>query len=778
MFNLSKEDNNNQKRNSEIRGLFLLAIILIICFFIYLLVNTKIEYIYRGKMLIASKDDVVICRFLSIMAYLGCTIYYIGNEKDEYFIISLIYLNLLSSIIFEKMFSGEGCIIINTIFRVSILILTLNINHIKRLLTVKGKIIISALTVILSLINITIERSILNRYRASDNINLLISIIILVIVFSFIVVIFFTKNAIKNLEVIYFYVIGSISLLIARGFVVIYELFYVVSEHNIHLLRIYINLTKFSFLFIVCGVFLQVFIKTRENVLLSSELKVFYQLAEFNCSEEIVLFDSNGKLYYANKKLRDLRSKSNDIENQYEDIRNIIKKENYNVSKLCDALEENETVNTVIEINRLDKIFEVYGQKVATTNINSYYVFKFNDITEDYRKNEETKNNEEILSEIINYTQDMVIALDDEGNIIYLNLEAQKCLGNIDFKRKKIKYDSLISDEKEREAIQTKLSEKIRYTLNIDNNKTIEVESIIEKVNGLEFSKVNKVILAKNLSESNKYDNLLLEYDNFKEHERIKNNFFINLSHEFKTPLNVIFSAIQLLENVDTYDEKQLINLYNKYKKPMKINCLRMSRTINNMIDILRLDCKDVEVELRDINIVELVEDIVMYINNYFNNTNIIFDTEFEEKIISCDPNKIVRIITNILSNAIKFNGDNSNIYVNIKYEDFMVVIECIDNGIGISKEMCENIFEPFLQIDNSLRRENEGSGMGLSIAKDLIELHNGSISVDSKLGQGSIFRIMLPDAYSTNSINKESDIYIIDSKEIDTELSDIYNLY
>lgn len=107
-----------------------------------------------------------------------------------------------------------------------------------------------------------------------------------------------------------------------------------------------------------------------------------------------------------------------------------------------------------------------------------------------------------------------------------------------------------------------------------------------------------------------------------------------------------------------------------------------------------------------------------------------------------------------------------------------MVVIECIDNGIGISKEMCENIFEPFLQIDNSLRRENEGSGMGLSIAKDLIELHNGSISVDSKLGQGSIFRIMLPDAYSTNSINKESDIYIIDSKEIDTELSDIYNLY
>lgn len=778
MFSLSKGDNDKQKRNNQIKGLFLITIILTICFFIYLLVNTKIQYMYRGKWLIGYTDDVVTCIFLSIMAYLGCIIYYIGNEKDEYFIISLIYLNLLASIIFEKIFRLEGWSIINTIFRSSILILILNINHIKRLLTVKGKVIISALTVILSLININIERHILKVCSAVGNINLLISILILVIIFSFIVIIFFTKNAIKKLEVIYFYVIGSISLLIIRGLVVIWKLFYLSLENNISLLMIYIYLTKFSFLFIVCGVFLQVFIKTRENVLLSSELKVFYQLAELNCSEEIVLFDSNGQLCYVNKKIRETRSKHNDIEKQYEDIRNIIKMENYNILKLCRELEKNNSLNRVIEINRLNRIFEVYGQKIVTTSINSYYAFKFNDITEAYRNNEETKKNEEILSEILNYTQDMVIALDDEDNIIYLNLAAEKCLGNINFKRRKIKYDSLINDEKEREAIQTKLNEKIRYTLNIDNNKTIEVESIVEKVSGLEFSKVNKVILARNLSESNKYDNLLLEYDNFKEHERMKNNFFINLSHEFKTPLNVIFSAVQLLENVDTSDEKQLINVYNKYKKPMKINCLRMSRTINNMIDILRLDCNDVEVEFSDVNIVELVEDIVMYINNYFNNTNIIFDTEFEEKIISCDPNKIVRIITNILSNAIKFNEDNSNIYVNIKYEDLMVVIECIDNGIGISDEMSENIFEPFLQIDNSLRRENEGSGMGLNIAKNLIELHNGKISVDSKLGQGSIFRIMLPDTYSTNSIKQESDIYIIDTKEIDTELSDIYNLY
>ena len=91
MFSLSKGDNDKQKRNNQIKGLFLITIILTICFFIYLLVNTKIQYMYRGKWLIGYTDDVVTCIFLSIMAYLGCIIYYIGNEKDEYFIISLIY---------------------------------------------------------------------------------------------------------------------------------------------------------------------------------------------------------------------------------------------------------------------------------------------------------------------------------------------------------------------------------------------------------------------------------------------------------------------------------------------------------------------------------------------------------------------------------------------------------------------------------------------------------------------------------------------------------------
>ena len=777
MFDLGKEE--VVKKNNQIRILAILSTLLIICFFIYLFIDGEIGYKYIAEEgFIACTDDIVTCIFLNIMAYLGCMIYYIGNEKDDYFIISLIYLNLLISIIYERIFGIETWGIINSILRALILISIFNIKSIKSFLVGSKKIIISNIVIVFSIVNISIERYLLNRYRAMGHMNLIVSAIILSIILSFIVIIFLARNAIKNLEVIYSYVLTSISLLVIRKFIILYEIFYFTTENDLKVFKLYIGLTKFAFLFVVCGVFMQVLMKTKENVRLSSELKIFYKLAEFNYCEEIALFNSNGELCYANKKFRESRSEFKEESKQYEDIRSILNEGGYNILGLIKLLKENSDIKKIVEVENIDKIFEIYGQKINTPNNKIYYAFKFNDITEEYRKNEEIKNNERILSDIIDDIQEMIIALDKDGNIIFLNLTAKKYLGDIDFKQNKIKYSSLLSDTNERESFESKINEKIRYSINIDEGKSIEIESITLKIKDKEISRVDKVILARNPNESSKYNNLLLEYDKFREHERIKDNFIINLSHEFITPLNVIFSVIQLLENIDISDKEQLISTYNKYKRPVKVNCLRIYRTINNIIDTLRLDYENIDVQFKNINIVELVEDIVSYITKYSNNINIIFDTEFEEKIVSCDPSKIVRVVTNILANAIKFSDNNSEIYINIKHEEPMIIIECIDKGIGIREEMLENIFEPFLQVDDSLRRENEGSGMGLNIAKRLIELHNGNISVESKVGQGSIFKVMLPDNCLKDYNYNMCEVYNIDNKQIDSELSDIYNLY
>lgn len=783
MLNLVKKEDGT--KNSQIKVLVILGILLIICFLIYLFMYSGMGYKYVVESgiivsteggLIASTEDIIACIFLNILAYLGCLIYYIENEKDEYFIISLIYLNLLTGIIFERIFAIETWGITNSILRSIILISILNINGTKRCITFSRKIMITNIVIVFSIINTFIERYLINRYIAY--MNLIVIIIILSFILNFISIVFLSKRAIKNSDVLYSYVLISISLLAIRKFIIIYEMFNFPTKNDFQIFKLYMALTKFSFVFVVCGVFMQVLMKTKENVKLSSELKIFYSLAEFNYSEEIALFDSAGELCYANKKFREGRSKSKDESKQYEDIRRIINEGGYSVLRLIKILKENDNIKKVLEVENINRVFEIYGQKIHTPNNELYYAFKFNDITEEYRKNEETKTNERILSDIIDDIQEMIIALDKDGNIIFLNLTAKKYLGDIDFKQNKIKYSSLLSDTNERESFESKINEKIRYSINIDEGKSIEIESITLKIKDKEISRVDKVILARNPNESSKYNNLLLEYDKFREHERIKDNFIINLSHEFITPVNVIFSVIQLLENVDISDKEQLISTYNKYKRPVKVNCLRIYRTINNIIDTLRLDYENIDVQFKNINIVELVEDIVSYITKYFNNINIIFDTEFEEKIVRCDPSKIVRVVTNILANAIKFSDNNSEIYINIKHEGPMIIIECIDKGIGIREEMLENIFEPFLQVDDSLRRESEGSGMGLNIAKRLIELHNGNISVESKLGEGSTFKIMLPDNCLKDYNYNIDEIYKVDNKEIDAELSDIYNLY
>ena len=124
----------------------------------------------------------------------------------------------------------------------------------------------------------------------------------------------------------------------------------------------------------------------------------------------------------------------------------------------------------------------------------------------------------------------------------------------------------------------------------------------------------------------------------------------------------------------------------------------------------------------------------------------LIFDTEIEEKIVACDPDKIERIMLNLLSNAIKFTDKRGKIFVNVYLQNNYICISVKDNGIGISEEMQNLIFDRFIQVDKSISRNREGSGIGLAIVKSLVELHNGKITLESKIGQGSDFTILIPN--------------------------------
>lgn len=254
----------------------------------------------------------------------------------------------------------------------------------------------------------------------------------------------------------------------------------------------------------------------------------------------------------------------------------------------------------------------------------------------------------------------------------------------------------------------------------------------------------------------------------------LKTHFISNISHELKTPINVIMSSMQLVK-IDKQQKKINCNVCTNKFDIINDNCNRLLRLLNNIIDVEKVELNDINLELKNINIVTLVEELVLSIIPYtkLKNLNVIFDTEEEEVIMAIDSNKIERALLNLLSNAIKFSKENGNIKVNLYFrEELYITIE--DEGIGIEKKDINKIFDKFMQIDRSLCRQNEGSGIGLSIAKSFIELHKGEIFVKSKIDEGTTFIVKLPIKQLNNDYSEGTKEHAL-IENVEIELSDIY---
>lgn len=272
------------------------------------------------------------------------------------------------------------------------------------------------------------------------------------------------------------------------------------------------------------------------------------------------------------------------------------------------------------------------------------------------------------------------------------------------------------------------------------------------------------------------------------EYERLKTEFFSNLSHEFRTPLNIIFSTMQVVDSHirNGLSENLLENnaeKLNGYFTVMKQNCYRLLRLINNLIDVTKIDAGYYELHLRNCNIVSLVEDISLSVAKYaeVNGLTLEFDTNVEEKIIACDSDKIERIILNLLSNAVKFTPKGGKISINVIEDVEKVKIIVKDNGIGIEEKKVNIVFDRFVQVDKSFTRKHEGSGIGLALVKSLVEMHGGTIILKSNLGKGSEFIIELPvvciKEENENDSNQNYQNCNIEDRvqRISIEFSDIY---
>lgn len=258
---------------------------------------------------------------------------------------------------------------------------------------------------------------------------------------------------------------------------------------------------------------------------------------------------------------------------------------------------------------------------------------------------------------------------------------------------------------------------------------------------------LDRLVAQRTIELDNKLKENNILYEQLIKSEKYKNNYFINLSHELRTPLNVILSIEQLIRSLNRDKDKLTEERLEGYMDTLKNNSNRLLNLINNIIDTSKIESGSYRIDKETVNIVSLVEDTTLAMVQLaeIKGLELIVDPEIEELFIKCDKLDIERCIINLIGNAIKFTEAGGNIIVSISRVGENVRISVKDSGIGIDPKYHESIFDRFGQVYNQVSEEFGGSGLGLTLTRNLIALHKGEISVVSEKGQGSEFIILLP---------------------------------
>jgi signal transduction histidine kinase/ligand-binding sensor domain-containing protein/AraC-like DNA-binding protein len=249
---------------------------------------------------------------------------------------------------------------------------------------------------------------------------------------------------------------------------------------------------------------------------------------------------------------------------------------------------------------------------------------------------------------------------------------------------------------------------------------------------------------------------LKLEHTNSEKQEeisRLKFRFFTNISHEFRTPLTLIIGPTEkIIESTDIQDNR-------KQAAIIKKNALRLIGLINQLLDISKLDEGKLKLQVSKRNLVSFIRGVVMNFESYAEERDITLKVNSEKETIEgyFDKEKTERIIINLLSNAFKFTPDGGKIEVSfLESSGSGAVIKIKDSGIGIPEQELPNLFKRFYQIDDSPTRMHEGTGIGLALTRELVELHKGKISIKSKEGEWTEVTIELPlsrDIYEDDEV-------------------------
>ena len=226
-----------------------------------------------------------------------------------------------------------------------------------------------------------------------------------------------------------------------------------------------------------------------------------------------------------------------------------------------------------------------------------------------------------------------------------------------------------------------------------------------------------------------------------KENEEKKDELIVYLAHDIKTPLTSMIGYLSILDEIDDMPKKKQKN----YISIALDKSYRLEDLINELFDVARFNSEKIVLEKEELNLNLMMEQIIDDFYPTLREVNKSIKLNYDEPIsINGDPDKLSRVFNNLIKNAISYSKEESEIVINLKKDNNNAIVEVINKGKQISKEKLSKIFEKFYRLDSARTSRTGGSGLGLAIAKDIVELHNGTIIAESN-EEETTFRVTLP---------------------------------
>ncbi len=375
------------------------------------------------------------------------------------------------------------------------------------------------------------------------------------------------------------------------------------------------------------------------------------------------------------------------------------------------------------------------------------------DITDRKKAEEEVRRREAFLSTIIDNIPDQIFIKDAKDlKFIRTNKAMENTIG---YAREelidKTDYDIFPDEQANVFRLEDKRILKDNNTLNIPEEK-------VRTSQGTRIFNTKKIPIQDNtgrpayllgisrdITELKQTEDILIQSKiAAEEANRTKSDFLANMSHELRTPMNSIIGFSQVLkkEEAGKLNEKQ-----DRYVSNVLKSANHLLKIINDILDISKVESGNMDLEPENTNVAHTILETIALVSPLAKKGNIklsheIEDMEFEMFI---DRTKLKEVMYNLLSNAIKFTPENGKVRVTVKVNNGSLEVSISDTGVGINKENFSTIFDPFKQADSSRARRYEGTGLGLALVKNYVEMHGGRIWVESEVGKGSTFTFSIP---------------------------------